>query len=46
VEKLELPQTSDVIYDCYMDGDIMYYSIYEDNAPNGVYKVNLAQYKK
>ena len=38
-------QTSDVIYGYYVDGDTMYHSISEDNAPNGIYKVNLAQYR-
>ena len=43
---LEMPfQTSDVMYYYYVDGDTLYYSILTDNAPNGIYKVNLAQYR-
>jgi len=42
----EMPfQTSDVMYYYYINGDTLYYSILTDNAPNGVYKVNLAQYR-
>lgn len=41
----EMPfQTSDIMYYFYIKGDVLYYSLLTDNAPNGVYKVNLAQY--
>ncbi len=41
----EMPfQTSDIMYYRYIKGDTLYYSVLSDNAPNGLYKVNLAQY--
>jgi len=43
----EMPfQTSDIIHRYCINGDTLYYSIYNDNAPNGFYKVNLTQHKR